>query len=185
MASSASLPLGARPRLPQHDFCDGVRARTSRHRPTSRSRNDSSNSGSVSAASVDPRGGAARSAVGRQDPRSRSLRRVQRCVASALASSPATRGTFDRNAVDYLVHDIILYHLRYEAARDHSHTCPGRHRPVGRHLGAAPSARIDEGAVGEVDFYAAGDRIVLQDLAHPFSVWTDDAEVIGVIVPRA
>src|SRR4029079_18656536 len=32
---------------------------------------------------------------------------------------------------------------------------------------------------------AGPDRIVLHDLAHPFSVWTNDSDVIGVIVPRA
>jgi AraC-like DNA-binding protein len=41
------------------------------------------------------------------------------------------------------------------------------------------------GAVGDVDLYAAPDRVVLYDLARPFSVWTEDSDVLGVIVPRA
>ena len=98
---------------------------------------------------------------------------------------PATRGTFECNAVDYLVHDIILYHLRYEAhaiVRTHSQVATGLSDGISVQLHRHGSMR---GAVGEVELSAARDRIVLQDLAHPFSVWTEDAEVIGVIVPRA
>ena len=91
---------------------------------------------------------------------------------------------FECDAVDYLVHDVILYHLRYEAhaiIRTPAQVATGLSDGISVQLHRRGSIR---GAVGEVDLYAAPDRIVLQDLAHPFSVWTDDAEVIGVIVPR-
>ena len=98
---------------------------------------------------------------------------------------PATRGTFECDAADYLVDDVIVYHLRYDAhtiIRTPAQVATGLSDGISVQLYRRGSIR---GAVGDVDLYAAPDRIVLQDLAHPFSVWTDDSEVIGVIVPRA
>jgi AraC-like DNA-binding protein len=98
---------------------------------------------------------------------------------------PATRGTFDCDAADYLVHDVIVYRLRYEAhtiIRTPAQVATGLSDGISVQLYRRGSIR---GAVGDVGLYASPDRIVLQDLAHPFSVWTDDSEVIGVIVPRA
>ena len=98
---------------------------------------------------------------------------------------PATRDTFECDAADYLVHDVIVYHLRYAAhaiIRTPAHVATGLSDGISVQLYRRGSIR---GAVGDVDLYGAPDRIVLQDLAHPFSVWTDDSEVIGVIVPRA
>ena len=85
--------------------------------------------------------------------------------------------------MDYLVDDVIVYHLRYDAhaiIRTPAQVATGLSDGISVQLHRRGSIR---GAVGEVDLYAAPDRIVLQDLAHPFSVWTDDSEVIGVIVP--
>jgi AraC-like DNA-binding protein len=98
---------------------------------------------------------------------------------------PATRGTFECDAADYLVDDVIVYHLRYNAhaiIRTPAQVATGLSDGISVQLFRRGSTR---GAVGEVDFYAAPDRIVLHDLAHPFSVWTDHSDVIGVIVPRA
>ena len=98
---------------------------------------------------------------------------------------PATRGSFECDAADYLVDDVIVYHLRYDAhaiIRTPAQVATGLSDGISVQLYRRGSIR---GAVGEVDLYAAPDRIVLHDLAHPFSVWTDDSEVIGVIVPRA
>ena len=98
---------------------------------------------------------------------------------------PATRGTFECDAADYLVDDVIVYHLRYDAhaiIRTPAQVATGLSDGISVQLYRRGSIR---GAVGDVDLYAAPDRIVLQDLAHPFSVWTDESEVIGVIVPRA
>ena len=98
---------------------------------------------------------------------------------------PATRDTFECDAADYLVHDVIVYHLRYTAhaiTRTPAHVATGLSDAISVQLYRRGSVR---GAVGDVDLYGAPDRIVLQDLAHPFSVWTEDSEVIGVIVPRA
>ena len=98
---------------------------------------------------------------------------------------PATPSTFECAASDYLVHDVIAYHLRYDAhviIRTPAQVATGLSDGISVQLFRRGSIK---GAVGDVDLYAAPDRIVLQDLAHPFSVWTDDSEVIGVIVPRA
>jgi AraC-like DNA-binding protein len=98
---------------------------------------------------------------------------------------PASRGTFDCDAADYLVHDIIVYRLRYDAhtvIRTPAQVATGLSDGISVQLHQRGSSR---GAVGDVDLYAAPDRIVLQDLAHPFSAWTDASDVIGVIVPRA
>ena len=98
---------------------------------------------------------------------------------------PATQDTFECDAADYLVDDVIVYYLRYDAhaiIRTPAQVATGLSDGISVQLYRRGSIR---GAVGEVDLYAAPDRIVLQDLAHPFSVWTDDSEVIGVIVPRA
>jgi AraC-like DNA-binding protein len=98
---------------------------------------------------------------------------------------PAMPGTFECDATDYLVDDVIVYHLRYGAhaiIRTPAQVATGMSDGISVQLHRRGSIR---GAVGDVDLYAAPDRIVLQDLAHPFSVWTDDSEVLGVIVPRA
>jgi AraC-like DNA-binding protein len=98
---------------------------------------------------------------------------------------PATRGTFRCNAADYLVDDVIVYHLRYQAhaiIRTPAQVATGLSDGISVQLYRSGSVR---GAVADVDLYAAPDRIVLQDLARPFSVWTDDSDVIGAIVPRA
>ena len=98
---------------------------------------------------------------------------------------PATRDTFECDAQDYLVDDVIVYRLRYDAhaiIRTPTQVATGLSNGISVQLYQRGSIR---GAVGDVDLYAAPDRIVLHDLAHPFSVWTDDSEVIGVIVPRA
>jgi AraC-like DNA-binding protein len=98
---------------------------------------------------------------------------------------PATRDTFECDAADYLVDDVIVYHLRYRAhaiIRTPAQVATGLSDAITVQLYLRGSIR---GAVGDVDLLATPDRIVLQDLAHPFSVWTDDSEVIGVIVPRA
>jgi AraC-like DNA-binding protein len=98
---------------------------------------------------------------------------------------PVTRRTFECDAADYLVDDVIVYHLRYNAhaiIRTPAQVATGLSDGISVQLYRRGSIR---GAVGDVELYGAPDRIVLQDLAHPFSVWTDDSEVIGVIVPRA
>jgi AraC-like DNA-binding protein len=98
---------------------------------------------------------------------------------------PVTRGTFGCDAADYLVDDIIVYRLRYDGhtiTRTPAQVATGLSDGISVQLYRRGSIR---GAVGEVDLYAAPDRIVLHDLAHPFSVWTEESEVIGLIVPRA
>ncbi len=98
---------------------------------------------------------------------------------------PATRGGFECDATDYLVDDVVVYRLCYNVhaiTRTPAQVATGLSDGISVQLYRRGSIR---GAVGEVDLYAAPDRIVLHDLAHPFSVWTDDSEVIGVIVPRA
>jgi len=97
---------------------------------------------------------------------------------------PATRRTFECNAADYLVHDVIVYRLRYDAhaiIRTPAQVATGLSDGISVQLYRRGSIR---GAVGDVEIHAEQDQIVLQDLAHPFSVWTDDSDVIGVIVPR-
>jgi AraC-like DNA-binding protein len=98
---------------------------------------------------------------------------------------PANGRSFECAATDYLVHDVIAYRLRYDAhaiIRTPAQVATGSSDGITVQLVRRGSIR---GAVGDADLYATPDRIVLQDLAHPFSVWTDDSEVTGVIVPRA
>jgi AraC-like DNA-binding protein len=98
---------------------------------------------------------------------------------------PATRDPFACYAADYLVDDVIVYRLRYDAhtiIRTPAQVASGLSDVISVQMYRSGSIR---GAVGDVDLYAAPDRIVLQDLAHPFSVWTDASDVIGAIVPRA
>jgi AraC-like DNA-binding protein len=98
---------------------------------------------------------------------------------------PATRDPFHCNAADYLVDDLVVFHLRYDAhavIRTPAQVASGLTDGILVQLYLHGSVR---GAVGDVDLYAASDRIVLQDLAYPFSMWTDDSDVIGVIAPRA
>jgi AraC-like DNA-binding protein len=98
---------------------------------------------------------------------------------------PATRGSFDCNASDYLVHDVIVYRLRYPAhavMRTAAQVATGMSDGISVQLYRRGSI---SGAVGDVDLYAGPNRIVLQDLGRPFSAWTEDSDVIGVIVPRA
>jgi AraC-like DNA-binding protein len=98
---------------------------------------------------------------------------------------PASRATFECNAADYLVHDVIVYRLRYDAhalIRTPAQVATGLSDGISVQFHQRGSSR---GAVGDVDLYAAPDRIVLQDLALAFSAWTEASDVIGVIVPRA
>lgn len=93
-------------------------------------------------------------------------------------------GIFNVDATDYLLDDLVVSRIAYDEhtiTRTATQVAPGESDCIAVQMHLVGSVR---GAVGDVEMYAGPDRVVIQDLAHPFTVWAERSDVIGVVIPR-